>query len=66
MEDNKIILVTGFEPFGGDKINPTDLIINKLPESINGFAIKKLLLPVEFINAPRILTYFSKKSPTSI
>ena len=47
----KTVLVTAFEPFGGDAINPTELILERLPGSICGAEIKKLLLPVEFIRA---------------
>ncbi|MBP5574520.1 MAG: pyroglutamyl-peptidase I [Bacilli bacterium] len=67
MEDNKIILVTGFEPFGGDNINPTELVIDKLPDAINGFLIKKILLPVEFINGPKILIEeYDKIKPSAV
>lgn len=67
MEDNKIILVSGFEPFGGDNINPTELIIDKLPDAINGFLIKKILLPVEFINGPKILIEeYDKIKPSAV
>lgn len=48
------ILVTAFEPFGGDKINPTERLLRELPDSIGGMRINKLLLPVEFLRAARI------------
>jgi len=48
MENTGCILVTGFEPFGGESINPTGMIIEKLPEEIDGYEIAKLVLPVEF------------------
>lgn len=47
----KSILVTAFEPFGGDKLNPTTLALSELEDEIGGFAIKKLILPVEFSRA---------------
>lgn len=47
----KKILVTGFEPFGGEKINPAQLVLESLPGDICGCEIKKLLLPVEFTGA---------------
>lgn len=46
----KSIIITAFAPFGGEKINPTELILNNLPDEIEGFNIEKLLLPVEFTN----------------
>ena len=48
------ILVTAFEPFGGDSINPTELVLNALPDEIGGAELVKLLLPVEFIRAADI------------
>lgn len=44
----KKILVTGFEPFGGETINPSWEAVKQLPEEIDGYAIEKLELPVEF------------------
>ncbi len=49
------ILITAFEPFGEDTINPTQMVLEKLPSEIDGFHIEKLLLPVEFIKSQEIL-----------
>ncbi len=51
----KNILVTAFEPFGGEAINPTGLILSSLPDEIAGVKLVKLLLPVEFIAAPELV-----------
>ena len=40
------ILVTGFEPFGGEAINPAAEILRQLPDTINGAEIITLLVPV--------------------
>lgn len=48
MSKSKTVLVTAFEAFGGESINPTQIVLEKLPESIDGYQIKKVLLPVEF------------------
>ncbi|WP_064580577.1 pyroglutamyl-peptidase I [Streptobacillus moniliformis] len=40
------ILITAFEPFGGEKINSTGKVLNFLPEKIGNLEIIKLLLPV--------------------
>lgn len=48
MRKTGCILVTGFEPFGGESINPTGTIIERLPEEIDGYKIIRLVLPVEF------------------
>ncbi|MBR5859134.1 MAG: pyroglutamyl-peptidase I [Clostridia bacterium] len=44
----KRILITGFEPFNNEAINPSWEAVARLPEVINGFAISKLCLPVVF------------------
>lgn len=51
----KRILVTAFEPFGGDPVNPTESVLRALPFEIPGARIEKLLLPVEFGLAPELL-----------
>lgn len=40
------ILVTGFEPFGGEKINPSIEAVHSLPEQIEGIEIVKIQIPV--------------------
>ena len=44
----KKLLITGFEPFGGETINPSYEAVVRLPDEINGYALTKLLLPVVF------------------
>ena len=42
------ILVTAFEPFGGDTVNASLAALESLPESINGAEICKAVIPVVF------------------
>lgn len=42
------VLVTGFEPFGGEKINPSWEAVKDLPEKMNGVKVLKKELPVSF------------------
>ncbi|MCH3904980.1 MAG: pyroglutamyl-peptidase I [Lactobacillus sp.] len=42
------ILVTGFNPFGGEKINPAIETVKRLPDQIAGTKIIKLEVPTEF------------------
>lgn len=42
------ILVTGFDPFGGDKINPAIEAVKRLPDTIAGAEIVKLEIPTVF------------------
>ncbi len=48
---NKRVLVTGFEPFGGRESNASWQAVSLLPNSIEGWEIVKLCLPVEFDRA---------------
>ncbi len=54
LNNQKTILVTAFEPFGGETMNPTEMILNKLPEIIGSCWIRKTLLPVDFERAPAL------------
>ena len=44
----KKLLITGFEPFGGESINPSWEAVTRLPDKINDYTIAKLLIPVVF------------------
>ena len=48
--ENKImkILVTGFDPFGGEKVNPAYEAVKLLPDTIHGAEIVKLEIPTVF------------------
>ena len=42
------LLITGFEPFGGADINPSWEAVRLLPDTLSGFQLHKLRLPVIF------------------
>ena len=44
----KKLLITGFEPFGGEVINPSWEAVNLLPSEIGNYSLTKLLIPVIF------------------
>lgn len=44
----KKILVTGFEPFGGESVNPSWQAVERLPDEINGVNISKIEIPCAF------------------
>ncbi|MBR6184791.1 MAG: pyroglutamyl-peptidase I [Clostridia bacterium] len=48
------LLVTGFEPFGGEKLNPSWLAVEALPQRIGPWEIKKLRVPTVFGRAARL------------
>lgn len=44
----KKMLITGFEPFGGEKINPSLEAVERLPMVVGGYELTKLTIPVVF------------------
>lgn len=57
----KKLLITGFEPFGGEQINPSWEAVSSLSEEINGYTVTKLRLPVVFGDAARIVLDSAKE-----
>lgn len=52
----KKILVSGFEPFGGSSINPTERLIHDIAEySFHEAMIRTILLPVNYDECAKIL-----------
>lgn len=49
------ILVTGFTPFGGEKINPAYQAVKKLPQEIDGATIIKREIPTEFKQSKEVM-----------
>lgn len=49
------ILFTGFEPFGGESLNPAWEAVSRLPDRVGGAQLIKLRLPVEFQSVGRLV-----------
>ena len=49
----KKLLITGFEPFGGEKINPSWEAVKLLPDKIGDFELNKIEIPVVFGKAAK-------------
>jgi len=66
MKDTPVkVLVSGFEPFGGSKLNPSQLLVNELSlKEIPGVEIVSIVLPVEFDAATnRLLEKVRESNP---
>lgn len=59
------VLISGFEPFGGESLNPSWLVAERFAQrEINGFRIHAVLLPTAFGKAERkLLGAMRKRSP---
>lgn len=49
------ILVTGFDPFGGEKINPALESVKLLPETIDGAEVRWVEIPTVFHKSAKVL-----------
>ena len=47
--DNMKVLVTAFDPFGGDNTNSSQIVLNLLPEVIENVIINKMVIPTVYI-----------------
>lgn len=54
---SKTLLITGFDPFGGESINPAWEAVKQLPEQIGNYILHKLQIPTVFgAGAQAVLT----------
>jgi pyroglutamyl-peptidase len=60
-EEAMKVLITGFAPFGGEKINPSNEAVKMLPDKIDGAVIIKKELPVVFVKSINILDKYIKE-----
>ncbi len=67
MKHMKTILVTAFEPFGEDTLNPTEIVLGMLPDVIGGYVIRKLVLPVEYGRSADIaISEYDRLGPSAV
>lgn len=63
----KQLLITGFDPFGGEQINPSWEAVKALPERIGEYQITKLEIPTVFgTAAEKILAVTAELQPDAI
>ena len=63
----KKLLITGFEPFGGEQKNPSWEAVNLLPNEINEYELTKLRIPVVFGEAAeKVIAVADELSPDVI
>jgi len=51
-----VVLVTGFEPFAGERLNPSWEVCNRLSRSIGGMRVRACRVPCEFHRAIEVVT----------
>lgn len=52
----KTLLITGFDPFGGENINPSWETVKRLPDEIGSYRLHKMQIPTRFgVAAEKVL-----------
>ena len=51
----KKLLITGFDPFGGERVNPSWEAVKLLPDEVGGYVLCKLNIPTAFGEAARMV-----------
>ena len=63
----QVLLITGFDPFGGATVNPSWEAVAKLPERIGNWMLCKLQIPTVFgLAAQTVLEKAQKVNPAAI
>ncbi len=63
----KRLLITGFDPFGGEAVNPSREAVMRLPETIGHYEVTKLEVPTVFgLASETVLAQAEKLCPDAI
>lgn len=57
----KKLLITGFEPFGGESVNPSWEAVRLLPDTIGDYEVVKLCVPTVFGKAGETVLSFAER-----
>ena len=60
---SKKLLITAFDPFGGETVNASQEAVSVLPDKIGDWELYKLTVPVVFGKAAQTVIDFTKKCP---
>ena len=60
------LLITGFDPFGGEAINPSWEAVRLLPEQIGEYKLTKLQIPTEFERAAKMVLEAAEKETPDV
>ena len=62
----KRLLITGFDPFGGEKINPSWEAVRRLPDEIGPWQLTKLQIPTVFGAAARAVLEAAREAAPDV
>lgn len=64
--EERVVLVTGFEPFGGESVNPSWEICTRLPREIAGMRVETCRVPCEFRRAIEVIAEAIERHQPSV
>ena len=59
-------LVTGFDPFGGDEVNPSSLAVSRLKKKIGKVTVVTAVLPTSYAKSAKVLREAIEKAKPDI
>lgn len=59
--EHKKLLITGFDPFGGETINPSWEAVRRLPDTIGNYTLTKMEIPTVFGEAAKLVLEEAEK-----
>lgn len=62
----KHLLITGFDPFGGEAVNPAWEAVRRLPDAIGPYRLTKILIPTVFAAAAETVLAAAKSDPADV
>lgn len=62
----KHLIITGFDPFGGDSVNPSWEAVRRLPDAIGPYRLTKLEIPTIFNTAARTVLDAADRDPADV
>lgn len=63
----KHLLITGFDPFGGETVNPSWEAVSRLPDTVGDYRLTKMQIPTVFaVAAEAVLTAAAADAPDVI
>lgn len=62
----KHLIITGFDPFGGEPINPAWEAVRRLPDTLGDYRLTKLEIPTLFVTASRTVLAAAEADPADV
>ena len=60
------LIITGFDPFGGETINPAWEAVKRLPDTLGGFRLTRLQIPTRFAAAAQTVLAAAEQDPADV